>query len=119
MDRDFTVYKNWRQYLGPLGAKHARIQSGWAKTEKEKGVYDWVWLDEIVDDMVAQGVTPWVCICYGNSIYPEGGDTRLNGWPRSGEALAAWDRYVAALVKRLSLASQRVGNLERAGRCIS
>ncbi|NLS98027.1 MAG: hypothetical protein GXX96_38315 [Planctomycetaceae bacterium] len=100
MDRDYTVYKNWKQYLGPLGAKHARIQSGWEKTEKEKGIYNWAWLDEIVDDMVAQGVTPWVCICYGNSIYPEGGDTRLNGWPRSEEALAAWDRYVAALVKR-------------------
>jgi hypothetical protein len=101
MDRDFTVYKNWRQYLGPLGVKHARIQSGWAKTEKEKGVYDWAWLDEIVDDMVAQGVTPWVCICYGNPIYPKGGGIGLpDGWPRGEEALAAWDRYVAALVKR-------------------
>ena len=101
MDRDFTIYKNWKQYLGPLGVKHARIQSGWTKTEKEKGVYDWAWLDEMVEDMVSQGVTPWVCICYGNSIYPEGGDIGLaGGWPHGEEALAAWDRYVAALVKR-------------------
>lgn len=101
MDRDFTVYKNWRQHLGPLGAKHARLQSGWAKTETQPGKYDWAWLDEIVNDMVAQGVTPWVCICYGNTIYPEGGGTGLGGgWPRSAEALAAWDRYVATLVKR-------------------
>ena len=35
MDRDYTIYRNWRNYLGPLGAKKARIQSGWAKTEKE------------------------------------------------------------------------------------
>jgi hypothetical protein len=50
MDRDYTIYKNWREYLGPLGAKKARIQSGWNKTEKEPGVYDWAWMDEIVND---------------------------------------------------------------------
>lgn len=101
MDRDFTIYKNWKQHLGPLGAKKARIQSGWAKTEKEKGKYDWAWLDEIVNDMAAQGVEPWICICYGNPIYPGGGETGLGGgWPTSEEALAAWDKYVAALVDR-------------------
>jgi hypothetical protein len=101
MDRDFTIYKNWKEFLGPLGVKSARIQSGWAKTEKQPGKYDWAWLDEIVNDMVAQGVMPWVCICYGNTIYPDGGGPNLgDGWPRGEEALAAWDRYVAALVKR-------------------
>ncbi len=101
MDRDFTVYAHWKQHLGPLGAKKARIQSGWAKTEKEPGKYNWTWLDEIVNDMVDQGVEPWVCICYGNPIYKDGGETGLGGvWPRSEEALAAWDRYVAALVDR-------------------
>jgi hypothetical protein len=48
--------------------KLARIQSGWAKTEQEKGKYDWAWLDEIIPDMVAQGVEPWVCICDVNTI---------------------------------------------------
>lgn len=101
MDRDFTIYKHWKKYLGPLGAKKARIQSGWAKTETEPGKYNWEWLDEIVVDMVEQGVTPWVCICYGNLIYPGGGGTGLGGGlPWSPEALAAWDRYVAALVGR-------------------
>lgn len=101
MDRDFTVYAHWKQHLGPLGAKKARIQSGWAKTEKEPGKYDWAWMDEIVNDMVAQGVEPWVCICYGNPIYKGGGETGLGGgWPTSDEALAAWDKYVAALVDR-------------------
>jgi hypothetical protein len=101
MDRDFTVYANWREHLGPLGAKAARIQSGWAKTEKVKGQYDWAWLDEIVLDMVKQGVKPWVCICYGNPVYPGGGGTGLgDGIPTSDEALQAWDRYVAALVDR-------------------
>lgn len=101
MDRDYTIYSNWRNYLGPLGAKKARIQSGWAKTEKEPGKYDWAWLDEIIPDMTAQGVEPWVCICYGNPIYEGGGGTGLaGGLPSSPEALAAWDTYVAALVDR-------------------
>ncbi len=101
MDRDFTIYRHWKQYLGPLGAKKARIQAGWAKTEKEKGTYDWAWLDEIIPDMVARGVEPWVCLCYGNPVYPGGGDTGLGGGlPTSEEALKAWDRFVAAFVDR-------------------
>ena len=27
MDRDFTIYRHWREHLGPLGVKKARIQS--------------------------------------------------------------------------------------------
>ncbi len=64
MDRDYTVYKHWKEYLGPLGIKKARIQSGWAKTEKTRGNYSWEWIDEIVFDMVDQGVEPWVCLYY-------------------------------------------------------
>ena len=101
MDRDFTVYKHWREHLGPLGVKKARIQAGWAKTEKQAGHYDWTWLDEIIPDMVDQGVEPWVCLCYGNPIYPGGGGTGLGGdLPSTPEALAAWDRFVAAFVDR-------------------
>jgi len=101
MDRDYTIYRNWRNYLGPLGVKKARIQSGWAKTEQEKGKYDWAWLDEIIPDMVDQGVEPWVCLCYGNLIYSGGGGTGLSGGlPSSPEALEAWDAYVGALVDR-------------------
>lgn len=101
MDRDYTIYNNWRNYLGPLGVKRARIQSGWAKTEQEQGKYNWAWLDEIIPDMVNQGVEPWVCICYGNPIYEGGGGTGLaGGLPESEEALTAWDAYVSALVDR-------------------
>jgi len=101
LDRDFAVYANYRQYLGPLGAKRARVQAGWAKTEKEKGAYRWDWLDEIVSDMVAQGVRPWLQTSYGNLIYEGGGGIGLGDEiPKSPEALAAWDAWVQALVRR-------------------
>ena len=119
MDRDYTIYKNWREYLGPLGVKTARIQSGWAKTEKEKGKYDWAWLDEIIPDMVDQGVAPWVCLCYGNPIYPGGGGTGLSGGlPSSPEALEAWDAYVGAFVDRYQqqVSLWEVWNEPRTGR---
>ena len=101
MDRDYTIYANWREYLGPLGAKRARIQSGWAKTDDGSGDYDWVWLDEIILDMVDQGVEPWVCLCYGNQAYEGGGTEGLGGaLPESEESLQAWEKFVAAFVQR-------------------
>jgi hypothetical protein len=101
IDRDFTVYENFKKYLGPLGAKGVRLQAGWAKCEKVKGVYSWEWLDAIVNDAVAQGTRPWLEFNYGNTIYVGGGDTGLGGgFPSSPEALAAWDRWCRALVER-------------------
>ncbi|MBE7540427.1 MAG: hypothetical protein HS122_18720 [Opitutaceae bacterium] len=101
MDRDFTVYDNFKRFLGPLGAKGVRLQAGWAKCEKAKGVYSWAWLDAIVDDATAQGVKPWLEFSYGNPVYPGGGDTGLGGgFPSSPEALAAWDAWVRVLVLR-------------------
>jgi len=101
MGRDYTIYANWREYFGPLGVKRARIQSGWAKTEKQKGRYDWAWLDEIIPDMIDQGVQPWVCLCYGNPIYPGGGGTGLGGGlPATPEAKKAWEGFVDAFVER-------------------
>ncbi|MHC4541638.1 MAG: GH39 family glycosyl hydrolase, partial [Planctomycetota bacterium] len=101
MDRDYTIYENWKKYLGPLGFKKARIQAGWAKTEKQKDLYDWKWLDEIINDMVEQGVEPWVCLCYGNSLYSQGGGVRLGASiPADEEALNAWERFVRAIVSR-------------------
>lgn len=101
MDRDFTIYENWKEYLGPLGIPKARIQAGWAKTEKEIASYDWAWLDEIVFDMAEQGVEPWMCLSYGNEIYSEGGGVHLGALiPKSEESLQAWERWVKANVAR-------------------
>lgn len=110
IDRDFTVYENFKKHLGPLGAKGVRLQAGWAKCEKTKGVYSWDWLDAIINDAVAQGVRPWLEFNYGNKIYAGGGDTGLGGgFPSSPEALAAWDKWCRALVERYK---DRVGEWE-------
>jgi hypothetical protein len=101
MDRDYTDYAQWRSYLGPLGAKLVRLQAGWAKCEPARGTYDFAWLDTIIDDVRAQGVAPWLQTSYGNPIYEGGGDVYLGGgMPTSDAALAAWDRWVAALAAR-------------------
>lgn len=101
IDRDFTRYEEYKRYLGPLGAKGLRVQTGWARTETTPGRYDWAWLDAIVDDAVAQGVAPWLEASYGNPVYDGGGSEQVNApLPRSPEALAAWDRWVTAMVTR-------------------
>ena len=101
LDRDFASYDNYKEYLGPLGVKMIRLQTGWAKTEQQPGVYDFRWLDVIVDDAVGQSVKPWLQLSYGNPIYPGGGEPALGGGiPTSEKALAAWDRWVALMVTR-------------------
>ena len=101
IDRDFTSYDSYKEYLPKLGIKKIRLQGGWAKTEKEKGVYDWAWLDHIIDDAISRGLKPWLATSYGNPIYEGGGGTDLGGgFPVSEEALAAWDKWVEAMVTR-------------------
>lgn len=101
LDRDLCDYDAYKGYLNDLGAKKIRLQSGWAKTEKQKGVYDFEWLDHIVDDAISRGVQPWIQISYGNLIYDGGGGVSLSaGLPNSEEALEAWSNYTKALVNR-------------------
>jgi len=101
LDRDMTDYEQYKAYLGPLGIKRIRLQAGWAKTEKVRGQYDFAWLDRIINDAVQRGLQPWLETSYGNPIYPGAGGINLGaGLPTSAEGLAAWDRWVDALVKR-------------------
>ncbi|WP_231590586.1 hypothetical protein [Hymenobacter terrenus] len=85
------------------------MQAGWDKTEKIKGRYDFAWLDAIIND-ATRGLQPWLQLSYGNHNYPGGGGSNLGaGVPTSPEALAAWDKWTAALVARYQ---DRVTNWE-------
>lgn len=101
LDRGYANYAEYKKYLGGLGAKKIRLQAGWAKCETEKGVYNFDWLDEIIDDAITQGLEPWLQTSYGNPIYEGGGDLFLSGgFPSSHEALEAWDKWVETLAMR-------------------
>ena len=102
LDRDYANWDAYKELLPMLGVKHGRLLSGWAKTEQEKGVYDFAWLDPQVREMAAMGVKPWITLAYGNPVW--GSDFRLGMRVRqitdNPETLAAWLRYVAAVVGR-------------------
>ena len=102
LDRDFDDFSKFRDYIEPLGIKTIRLQAGWAKTERVKGVLDFAWLDEIVDYAVAHGLNVLLETDYGNPAYGENGGGKLLGaaFPSGDEAWAAWDRWVDALSKR-------------------
>ena len=71
LDRDVFDPEKAYPFVAQSGVKWARLQSGWQRTEREKGVYDFAWLDSVVDNMLAIGVEPWLCLCYGNDLYTE------------------------------------------------
>lgn len=101
LDRGYADYHQYKKYLEPLGIRYVRLQAGWAKTEKVKGVYDFAWLDAIIDDAISRGLEPWLQLSYGNPIYSGGGTIYLNGgWPTSKEAVAAWERWAKATAER-------------------
>ena len=70
---DRKVFNPEKAYdkLAMIGAKWVRIQSGWERTEQEKGVYDFEWLDSIVDNLLERGLVPWINLVYGNGLYDD------------------------------------------------
>jgi len=101
LDRDFAIWDAYKAYIVPLGIKTIRLQGGWAKTEKAKGVYDFAWLDAVIDDARGMGLNILLETGYGNPVYPGGGGFDLaGGFPTSEEGLAAWDRWVEAMATR-------------------
>ena len=103
LDRDFADYDQYKEYLAPLGLRKIRLQAGWAKCERVRGVYDFTWLDHIVDDARARGLAPILETGYGNPIYPGGGGFDLGaGFPTSDVGLAAWDAWVDAITRHFA-----------------
>lgn len=101
LDRDYTDFDQYRDYLPPLGAKKIRLQAGWAKIEKVPGTYDWAWLDAVIDFAVAHKIEPWLEASYGNPAITGGGaDSLLNSLMTSPAGHAAWDRWIEAMVLR-------------------
>lgn len=102
LDRELFKPEKCYNPLSKTGVKYARCQTGWCKCEKEKGVYDFAWLDEVVDNLIACGVEPWFTVGYGNPLYmPNTPDpTGVGCVPiyYGEEAVLAWENYVFALV---------------------
>ena len=99
VDRGMARYSESGSYIGQLGVGRARIQSGWARTEQKKGKYDYAWLDEVVDGIVSQNVTPWMCLGYGNPIYSS--EVTLGAKIFTDEpTMKAWEKYVETTVAR-------------------
>lgn len=98
MDRNHADWRAIREYVAPLGIARIRQQAGWARCEKDPGIYDFAWLDQVVLDAKKRGIDVWMELSYGNPAYPGGGGRQLMaGFPTSPEALAAWDRWVARM----------------------
>ena len=100
MDREHADWRAVRGYVAPLGIARIRQQAGWARCEKEPGMYDFAWLDQCVFDAKRMGVDVWMELSYGNPVYEGGGGRNLNaGFPTSEKALEAWDNWVRAMAE--------------------
>ena len=103
---DRNVFDPEKAYdkVAALGVKKIRLQSGWQRTETEKGCYHFEWLDSIVDNLVSRGLEPWICLCYGNALYTKEAQTSFGavgyGPMRTKKERDAWVKYVTACVKR-------------------
>ena len=90
--------------IAALGVRYVRLQSGWQRTEREKGVYDFAWLDGIVDALISRGLEPWLCLCYGNPLYTPDAARYFGavGVPpiRTEEEKEGWRAYVDAVARR-------------------
>lgn len=99
LDRDFAKFSVYKDYVGALGVKSARLQSGWAKCELQPGKYSFAWLDSCVYGLSAQSVEPWMCLSYGNPLYGTGVTLGAKIFTDD-KTMAAWLKYVSATVSR-------------------
>ncbi len=102
LDRGVFDPEKAYDHVADLGLHWIRIQSGWMRTEKEKGVYDFSWLDSIVNNLLKRNLEPWICLCYGNPVYTDHAAPVFGavGCPpiETEEERKGWRNYVGALV---------------------
>lgn len=103
LDRDVFNPEKAYDKVAECGVKKVRLQSGWQRTERKKGVYDFNWLDDIVENFINRGIEPWMCLCYGNRLYSKSAENVFGavGCPPifTEEEKQAWINYVKAVVK--------------------
>ncbi|MBM4018314.1 MAG: beta-glucosidase [Planctomycetes bacterium] len=104
LDRKLWDPQKIYPYLANLGAKWARCQTGWARTEQARGEFDFGWLDDLVDNLLRLGVQPWFNLGYGNRLYTPADDEYAVGWAPvfSDEARAGWLRYTQRVAERFA-----------------
>lgn len=87
-------------FAGGLGVKHARLTATWEGVEPRAGEYDFAWLDEIVDGLLAQGVTPWLTLGLGSRVYSPEAPAPVWSPLANERSKQAWLRYVRKTVER-------------------
>ena len=100
LDRRMFDPERTYAHLARLGAKWARVHTGWCRTELKRGEHDFAWLDAVVDRLLKIGIQPWFCVGFGNRLYtPEAPFESAVGWvpTRTAEGRRAWLDYVGAL----------------------
>lgn len=103
LDRELYDPERCYDLLQQAGVKYARVQTGWNRCETEKGVYNFEWLDDIVDNLLQRGIQPWFNVGFGNILYMPNSKTpsAVGQVPicYGAEVMQVWKNYVAALAK--------------------
>ena len=103
LDRELFNPDKCYDLLYKSGVKYARCQTGWARCEKKKGVYNFDWLDSIVDNLIARGIIPWFNVGFGNPLYMKNikNSTAVGCVPLlyGNETLNRWRNYIKALAE--------------------
>lgn len=103
LDREMFDPERCYDKLASANPGSARCQTGWNRCETVKGVYDFGWLDRVVDSLNARGIEPWFSVSFGNPLYMTNCYTQaaVGCVPLFyGEACqTAWCNYVQALAR--------------------
>jgi len=101
LDRQHFDPSKTYAHAAQLGVKWARCQTGWARCEKTRGVYDFAWLDEVVDGLLKIGIQPWFNLGYGNPLYTPKADETAVGWvPVFDEAaMEGWKAFTVKIAE--------------------
>lgn len=106
LDRELFDPEKCYEPLAQSGVKWARCQTGWSRCETEKGVYDFRWLDRVVDRLRSDGIQPWFNVGFGNKLYMQNiySEAAVGCVPLyyGEEAWRAWCNYIRALSRHFA-----------------